>query len=81
MALGNMNGVEVKEQKIKVISQKSKLDMNPNANVFIKNIGKISPVVLQEILEVQGSVISLKLTPNGYGYVQFEKPEEAQEAI
>lgn len=76
-----MNGLEVKDKRIKVISQKSKMDMNPKANVFINNIGKLSPDHLQQLMEEYGSVISSKITPNGYGYIQFEKPEEAEEAI
>lgn len=55
--------------------------LNKDANVFVKNVQVENLKELEELMRRFGNVLSCKITNNDYGYVQFEKAEEAQKAI
>lgn len=55
--------------------------LNKEANVYVKNVSIENQKELDELMKRFGNVLSCKITPNNYGYVQFEKAEEAQKAI
>lgn len=70
--------------------QKSTTDQNQkdnSSNLFVKNLPKdTTPKDLYDLFIKFGSIISIKLKEKnneclGYGYVNFEKVEDAQKAI
>lgn len=84
-----MNNKEIFKREIRVQFKSNMKNLNPKANMVIKNLAKsITSKQITEECEKFGNVISCfvrktevngKMVSLGYGYVQFEKEEEALE--
>lgn len=85
-----MNNKQLKDRNIRLMwfKQNRGDGEKENANLFIKNLAEsITQQDLSDKFSVYGSIVSTKLVTyrdgksKGYGYVQFENEEDAQEAI
>jgi polyadenylate-binding protein len=86
-AINKLNNTDLEGKKIRVM-WKNKSDINTEANVLVKNLDlSVDQQMLQELFAAHGTIISSKVdsykdgTSRGFGYVQFEKTEEAEKAI
>lgn len=65
-----MNGQKYNgEKEIRVHFKKSKSELDPEANIFIRNLGTQSFVEVNKEMENFGTVLSCKINQNGFGYV------------
>jgi RNA recognition motif-containing protein len=82
-----LNHKQIMGLEMKVDFKRDKKSFSQNANVFVKNLKTESPKELEELMMKFGTVISCIIKKNvkgesmGFGYVQFEKDDEAAEAI
>lgn len=68
-AVNEMNGKKICEKEIRVCFKKSKEELNPEANLFIKNISSNYQSEFEKEMEKYGTVLSCKVRENGLGYV------------
>lgn len=80
------NHTKIKENTISVAFVRRANDLNPNANLFFRNLNRqMTSKELEELCATYGTILSCKLSYDeyghsfGYGYVQFEKDSAAGE--
>lgn len=76
------------KKPVRIMFQKNMREKKNEANLFIKNIDTSVPVKeLHNYFANVGAVLAAKIATNdegeslGYGYVQFENPEDAQKGL
>lgn len=87
-AKDEMNYKDFQGWELKICFKKSMNDLDPDANIFFKNLSvEIKAKQLHELCEEHGKIMSCQIKKDdkgnslGYAYVQFEKAEDAQVAI
>lgn len=87
-ALRDSQSAKLGGKSIRVMFKMNIKTLSSDSNLFVKNIDKnVTEGALENFFKEVGNVLSVKIATNsegqslGYGYVQFEKKEDAAKAI
>lgn len=84
-----LNYTKILDREIRIALKRNPSELNQGANLFFKNLDpNITSKKLEEECSKYGSIISCVVKvddenarPLGYGYVQFETPQNAEECV